>query len=349
MPLKIECPSCSIILTIPFRRIDTRVRCPKCQKAFVVRDPEESKKPTAQPKPTKKEPPKKEPPKKEPPKKEPPKKEPIVKKEPPKKEPPKKEPIVKKEPPKKEPIVKKEPVTQEKPKTSPKPPPLPRSKPKQETFKTPPRPKEPTESEPAEKPTASQSSSPLPQDERPPEESPATEEENTEAEKPPERPGYSPDADKRAGARLWATMLVLTGFLGAIPAILHMVEVIRNEEIDEAARWSVLLLGGGVWLLAYAAYVAQLPDWSVIWTATAAVLVLAAGYALGLGLTLWAGPENDWIQWLNLENKLRNKHAAGWCFVMLCATGLLAYWGGRFAARWKRGYWLLIRSMTRRG
>jgi len=123
-----------------------------------------------------------------------------------------------------------------------------------------------------------------------------------------------------------------------IPAAREVAEHFRIADGSQLHRWvyASLLIGG--LQLAYAGYLVQLPDWSSVWVVTIFSLLVAAAYAAMLCLTLLAGADSHFVQLLDLAERLRGGKATGWCFVMLCITGLLAYSSGRVGSRWRQAF-----------
>jgi hypothetical protein len=150
--------------------------------------------------------------------------------------------------------------------------------------------------------------------------------------------GYQADRDKVATVRWLATALFAIALFGMIPAGREIAEHFRVEDGSLLHRWvyaSLLICG---LQLAYAGYLIQLPDWSSVWVVTIFSLIVAAAYAAMLCLTLLAGADSQFVQLLDLAERLRGGKATGWCFVMLCMTGLLAYSSGRVGSRWRQAF-----------
>ncbi|MBP88695.1 MAG: hypothetical protein CMJ64_18610 [Planctomycetaceae bacterium] len=150
--------------------------------------------------------------------------------------------------------------------------------------------------------------------------------------------GYQADRDKVATVRWLATALLAIALFGMIPAVREIAEHFRVQDGSLLHRWvyaSLLICG---LQLAYAGYLAQLPDWSSVWVVTIFSLIVAGAYAAMLCLTLLAGVDSQFVQVLDLAERLRGGKATGWCFIMLCVTGLLAYSSGRVGSRWRQAF-----------
>jgi hypothetical protein len=149
-------------------------------------------------------------------------------------------------------------------------------------------------------------------------------------------PGREHGFDKRASVYWLAAATVLIGILGMVPGGLDIVDHFRFlEDSPGVSRWAFVILLLGCLQIAYALYVAQLPDWSSVWVLALACLALAALYALVLALILMSSADNPIIHWLHLDRAPRGK-SARWCFMMLSLSSLLAYFAGRFSVRWHR-------------
>lgn len=150
--------------------------------------------------------------------------------------------------------------------------------------------------------------------------------------------GYQADRDKVATVRWLAAALFGIALLGMVPAVQEITAHLQLQDGTLLSRWVyVTLLVGGL-QLAYAGYLVQLPDWSSVWVVTAFSLLVAGVYAAMFCVTLLAGNENQFVQALDLAERLRGGKATGWCLVMLCVTGLLAYSGGRVGSRWRQAF-----------
>ena len=64
-------------------------------------------------------------------------------------------------------------------------------------------------------------------------------------------------------------------------------------------------------------------------------LLVAAGYAMFLAVTLLSAADSALLRLLDLD-QLRKSQASLWCLSMLALTGMLAYLAGRFSVRWQR-------------
>jgi hypothetical protein len=135
--------------------------------------------------------------------------------------------------------------------------------------------------------------------------------------------------------------LALLAVFGVSPAAWEWFEVWRNPEQPPVPPWVFAVLITGVVQLGYAVYLAQVPDWSALWTTTIATLAAAAGWAVLLGTTLLGRDESALVMLFRYADKLEGNRAAMWCFIMLCLTSVLAYFLGHTAVRWQRSYRLL--------
>jgi hypothetical protein len=137
-------------------------------------------------------------------------------------------------------------------------------------------------------------------------------------------------------AQILAAALAAAALFAAAPAAWDVVLYARAEEGALVSRWALAAIALAAVQLAYAAYLAQLPDWSSGWIVTLWSLAAAAGYAGLLGLTLIAGPESRLIQFLDLADVLPTGRASMWCLCMTTIMASLAFFAGRTSLRWRQ-------------
>ncbi|MDA1050482.1 MAG: hypothetical protein O3C40_08375 [Planctomycetota bacterium] len=150
--------------------------------------------------------------------------------------------------------------------------------------------------------------------------------------------GYEADRDKVATVRWLAAAIMLTGLVGIVPAITDVVEHSLSQTSDGLSRWACALLLVGVLQCAYAIYLVQLPDWSSVWVVTFFTLAIAASYAAMFGLTLLSSDQGQFVQLLDLADRLRGGKATAWCLIMLSLMSLTSYFSGRVGARWRNAF-----------
>ncbi len=153
--------------------------------------------------------------------------------------------------------------------------------------------------------------------------------------------GYEAEASRRAVVYQLAAALILASLFSMIPAMLDVADHFRSAQSWGVSRWAFLLLLTGGIQLAYAVYMVQMPDWSVVWVISLVTLALATVYAMLLGVFLLADEQSQFVQLLGLGDKLRGNQAAGWCVIMLSLSCLLAYVTGRVSVRWHHTYRIL--------
>jgi hypothetical protein len=112
-------------------------------------------------------------------------------------------------------------------------------------------------------------------------------------------------------------------------------------------RWAFVIFFLGLLHFSYAIYLGQVPDWSASWVLTGATLLQGAFYAALLTALYLAGGQSEMVEALDLGPHVDNGHARAWCFVMLCLTGMAAYFCGTVSIRWRRAF-VLIREAHRR-
>ena len=109
---------------------------------------------------------------------------------------------------------------------------------------------------------------------------------------------------------------------------------LTNPATAQLRTWAVVLIFLGALHAAYAAYLAQIADWSAHWVAATFLLVIAsisAGAAVLLGM---ASAEHAVVRWLELPRLLQLKGAI-WMTCMVLMSASLAWWSGREALYWR--------------
>lgn len=109
---------------------------------------------------------------------------------------------------------------------------------------------------------------------------------------------------------------------------------LTNPATAQLQSWAVVLMFLGALHAAYAAFLAQIADWSAHWVAAAFLLIVAAisaACAVVLGI---APAEHTVIRWLELPRLLQLKGAI-WSICMVLMTASLAWWCGREALYWR--------------
>lgn len=162
------------------------------------------------------------------------------------------------------------------------------------------------------------------------------------------RYGYQPDQEKLAAAYVLAMLVSLLGMFSMAPAVYDVARYLSHTEGDFVGRWAFLLFFLGMIHLAYAVYLTQLPDWSSAWVLTSVVLGQGAFYAMLLTAAYLARGGSQLVQALDLGQYIDNGQAIAWCFIMLCLTGVVAYFCGRVSIRWRRSF-VTIRDAHRHG
>ncbi len=160
------------------------------------------------------------------------------------------------------------------------------------------------------------------------------------------RYGYQPDQEKLGAAYLLAMLVALLGIFSMIPATYDVVRYLSNTDSEFVGRWAFMLFFLGLIHLAYAIYLAQLPDWSSAWVLTGVTLGQGAIYAMLLTAIYLVRGRSQLVQALDLGPYVDNGQAIAWCFIMLLLTGLTAYFCGRVSIRWRRSYLLVRRAYS---
>jgi hypothetical protein len=143
-----------------------------------------------------------------------------------------------------------------------------------------------------------------------------------------------------------ATLVGLLGVVSMAPGVMDVVRFVRDMDGEPIGRFAFLLFFLGLIQIAYAFYLGQLPDWSCSWVLTAVTLLQASVYAAVITALLLTQGHSQFIRFLDLRAHLDSGRATLWCFVMLCLSGLVAYFCGRVSIRWRRAF-LVVRGAKR--
>ena len=141
----------------------------------------------------------------------------------------------------------------------------------------------------------------------------------------------------RSGVLVLGVTSVLIAIGCAVPSLVEQMQA-RQETAGPPDLWTWLVQLGSVIQIGIAIYAMQLPDWSTSWISSVVATLLAATYALGLALTMYASQEHSLVASLGLVDEAFRGRAQPWCFAVMCVTLLLAYFYGRFSVRWYQAY-----------
>jgi hypothetical protein len=158
-----------------------------------------------------------------------------------------------------------------------------------------------------------------------------------EADRPATR-GVQHDPAKRATVYYLALLTSAVAICGAVPAVKELIDHFRAFESTGIENWAHILLLLAAIQLAYAAYSALVPDWGTLWVLAIFSVLVAAFYASGLAVFMFARSENLLLATLDLADEQFHGQGTRWCFLMLCLTLLLTYFYGRVSTRWHKAY-----------
>jgi hypothetical protein len=142
--------------------------------------------------------------------------------------------------------------------------------------------------------------------------------------------GYQPDADKRRTVYFLAVAMAALSLYCLVPALSHL-------NLAAAPNWARAALLLSLLQLAYAAWLASIPDWAALRSSMILFTVVAALYGLTMTITLSTPAENP----LPFELGEVRRQAVLWCASVVLLSSLLAYGCGRAAWRWRRMLQLL--------
>jgi hypothetical protein len=115
-----------------------------------------------------------------------------------------------------------------------------------------------------------------------------------------------------------------------VPALSYM-------NLAAAPNWARAALLLSLLQLAYAAWLASIPDWAALRSSMILFTVVAALYGLTMTITLSTPAESR----LPLDLSEVRRQAVLWCASVVLLSSLLAYGCGRAAWRWRRTLQLL--------
>jgi hypothetical protein len=137
--------------------------------------------------------------------------------------------------------------------------------------------------------------------------------------------GYQPDADKCSTVYYLAAAMAALSLYCIAPAISHL-------NLGAAPNWARVVVLLSVLQLAYAAWLASIPDWSTLRSSMIIFTVVAALYGLTMTVALSTPAENP----LPLDLTDVRRQAVLWCAGVVLLASLLAYGCGRAAWRWRK-------------
>lgn len=163
----------------------------------------------------------------------------------------------------------------------------------------------------------------------------------TEIEEPsPQSPlweGEGADAPYRIEPQWRQTAYLLAG-VAALLAVVTSAPALPRVAAGGAPAWSQLVIGVALLQLAYGLWLALLPHWAsvrvLVWVSGA----IAALYAAGMAVALWAPPGATLPLDLSDLRQTAGGRIAMWCGVVILATASYAYACGIAGANWRRAY-----------
>lgn len=126
--------------------------------------------------------------------------------------------------------------------------------------------------------------------------------------------------------------ILVAGFCLA-PSIVEQ-RLAREFGLRSPDTWSYLVILVATIQVALSIYAIRVPDWSTVWLITVFATFVAAMYAAGLALTMFASNDHAFVRQLGLLDEAKQYRAQLWCFFILCITLILAYCCGRFSTLW---------------
>lgn len=111
-----------------------------------------------------------------------------------------------------------------------------------------------------------------------------------------------------------------------------MAPALRHWDLAAAPGWARVVLLLGLWQLAYAAWLATVPDWSALWAVMFVLAAQATLYGATAAAALAVPPHDE----LPLDLSAVRRSAPLWCALVGALTITAAYWCGHLAQTIRR-------------
>lgn len=126
---------------------------------------------------------------------------------------------------------------------------------------------------------------------------------------------------------------ILLGVLCLSPSLMEQ-RVARQFGQRVPDAWSYIVMLGAIVQIGISLFAIRIPDWSTVWLLTVLSTSVAAVYACGLAITMFATPDHELVRQLGLLDESHRYLAQPWCFLVTCIALMLAFWCGRFSVAW---------------
>ena len=147
------------------------------------------------------------------------------------------------------------------------------------------------------------------------------------------------NADRTVLARILAFFLLLVAIVNIVPAAYHWQSWSQLDDTVAMPRWIYLQVFVGAMYLIYAAFLAQIPDWSALRSVSVALLVVAFGFGV-ISTGLLIGGQGTMAGLLGIPFALV-RQAGIWCVAMLCLATVMSFWAGKESSNWRRAEQML--------
>jgi hypothetical protein len=137
--------------------------------------------------------------------------------------------------------------------------------------------------------------------------------------------GYQPDADKRRTVYYLAAATAALSAFCMLPALAHL-------NLSRAPNWARAALLLSLLQLAYALWLASIPDWAALRSSMIFFTLVASLYGVTMTVTLTTPTGTS----LPLDLTDVRRQAVLWSAGVVLLASLLAYGCGRAAWRWRR-------------
>ncbi len=117
-------------------------------------------------------------------------------------------------------------------------------------------------------------------------------------------------------------------------AIFHAVPALKFDGLSGGPDWTRMVLLLAVIEIAFAVWVALVPDWSTVWSTMLMLAGMATLYGVALGLVVVTPRDRELM--LGLEH-VRDQ-ARLWCCAVILVTSLVTYICGRLSHGWHKAF-----------
>jgi len=138
---------------------------------------------------------------------------------------------------------------------------------------------------------------------------------------------------------------ILVAVFCLVPSIVEQT-VARQTGMRPPDTWSYIVILFAIVQIAISIYTIRIPDWSTVRMVAVVATSLAAIYAAGLALSMFANQGNGLVRLLGLPDEVFHYRAQPWCFLAMCILLTLAFCCGKYSVGWQQSEMQLKESQT---